>query len=188
MKGLFEMWKRVGQFWLLMLALAAVPVVGAQGGPMAVTDKLKAPQQNVLHFRTLATGVQVYVCKARADSPDVFEWTFKAPVADLWNDRGENVGKHYAGPTWEGNDGSKVVGEVVARANGPDPGAIPWLLLRARSNAGAGAFTTVTFVQRLETVGGIAPSDGCDGSAADAERDVEYAATYVFYIWRGDVM
>jgi hypothetical protein len=182
------MWRRIGQWCLMLSILAAVPVVAAQSGPMPVPENLRAPQQNVVQFRTYATGVQVYVCKTKAGDPSAYEWTFKAPVAELWDERGEKVGTHYAGPTWEGNDGSKVVGEVVERAHAPDPSAIPWLLLRAKSNAGAGNFTPITYVQRLETVGGIAPSDGCDGSAANAERDVEYAATYVFYVWRGDVM
>jgi hypothetical protein len=91
------------------------------------------------------------------------------------------VGGHYAGPTWEANDGSKVVGEVVERANAAGPGAIPWLLLKARSNDGPGAFRTVTYVQRLETAGGVAPTEGCHQSAAGAERAVEYGATYTFY-------
>jgi Protein of unknown function (DUF3455) len=182
------MWRRVAQSCLLVLAISAAPAAGAQAGPMAIPENLRAPQQNVRHFKTWATGVQVYVCTAKADDPNEFVWTFKAPEAELWNDQGEQVGTHYAGPTWESNDGSKVVAELVERANAPDPGAIPWLLLRSNSNAGAGAFTPVTYVQRLETVGGLAPVEGCDRSTAEVERDVEYTATYVFYIWRGDVM
>jgi hypothetical protein len=174
------MLKRIVPVALLLLAMATVPVVGAQTGPTAVPERLTPPRQNVVLFRTSATGAQVYVCKAKADDPNAFAWTLKAPDAELWNDHGEKVGKHYAGPTWEGNDGSKVVGEVVERANAPDPGAIPWLLLRATSNVGGGAFSTVTYIQRLETVGGIAPADGCDASAVDAERAVEYRATYAF--------
>ena len=173
--------RRVALSCLILTAMAAAPVVGAQTGPMAIPDNLKVPDGNVLLFKTFATGVQIYVCKARADVPDTFEWTFKAPEAELWNDVGEKVGKHYAGPSWEGNDGSRVAGEVVERANAADPGAIPWLLLRAKSHDGAGVFSTVTYVQRLETVGGVAPTGGCDRSAADAERAVEYTAIYAFY-------
>jgi hypothetical protein len=175
------MMKRIVPLAVVAVALTTATVTLAQPPGSSVPDNLKAPAQNVLLFKTMATGAQVYVCKAKADNPDAFEWTFKAPVAELLNETGEHVGKHYAGPTWEGNDGSKVIGEVVERANASDPGAIPLLLLKAKSNEGAGAFSSVTFVQRLETVGGVAPTDGCDRSAADVERSVEYTATYAFY-------
>lgn len=173
--------KYVALSCLIVLAMAAVPVVGAQPGPMAVPDNLKAPAGNVLLLKTFATGTQIYVCQARADDANIVEWTFKAPEAELWNGAGEKVGKHYAGPTWEGNDGSTVVGETVERANAAEPGAIPWLLLRARSNDGSGIFSTTTYIQRLETAGGVAPTTGCDRAAAGAERAVPYTATYVFY-------
>ncbi len=163
------------------VALATSTAADAQPHRPAVPENLQVPSQNVLLFKTMATGVQVYVCKPKADNADAFEWTFKAPVADLRNEDGEHVGKHYAGPSWEGNDGSKVVGEVVERANAADAGAIPLLLLRAEASEGTGAFSTVTYVQRLETVGGIAPADGCDRMAVDTERSVEYTATYAFY-------
>ena len=179
-KGRVEMWRRVVQACLIVSAMIVTPVVGAQTVPTAIPDTLKVPDQNVALFRVFASGVQVYVCKARADDPNAFEWTFKAPEAELRNDAGEKIGKHYAGPTWEGNDGSRVIGEAMANAKAPDAGAIPWLLLRAKSHDGSGAFSTVTYVQRLETAGGVAPTDGCDRSMADTERSVEYTATYVF--------
>ena len=159
----------------------------AQAGPTSFPEQLRAPQPNVLHLKTYASGVQVYACKPKAGDPTAFEWTFKEPVADLWNERGERIGRHYAGPTWEGNDGSKVVGMVAERADAPEAGAIPWLLLRSKSNAGAGVFTPVTYVQRIETAGGIALTEGCDSAAVNAERDVEYTATYVFFASRSDV-
>ena len=180
-KGPFEMWKRVAPAYLALFALAAASVVGVQAGTMGIPDNLEAPRPNVQLLKAQATGVQVYVCKARADDPNAFEWTFKAPIAELWNERGEKVGTLYAGPTWEGNDGSKVVGEVVERANAPVPEAIPWLLLKAKSNAGAGAFSTVTYVQRLDTAGGVAPADGCDQARAGTEREVGSMATYAYY-------
>lgn len=182
------MGSRVASAALAVLALATVLVAGVQAGPRPVPENLTVPQQYVRQFQTFATGVQVYVCKARAEDPSTFEWTFKAPVAELWNETGEKVGQHYAGPTWEGNDGSTVVAEVVERANSPDPEAIPWLLLLAKANAGAGTFAPVTYIQRLDTVGGIVPTEGCDRSTVGAERDVSYIATYLFYTWRGDVL
>jgi hypothetical protein len=80
-----------------------------------------------------------------------------------------------------GNDRGGVVAVVVARADAPAPGAIPWLLLKARTNTGRGIFSNITYIQRLETAGGVAPTDGCDRSATGAERAVPYTATYAFY-------
>jgi hypothetical protein len=91
------------------------------------------------------------------------------------------VGHHFAGPTWQGQDGSAVVGAVLQRADAPDPGAIPWLLLEAKEHAGSGAFSTITHIQRLDTVGGVAPSEGCDEMHAGAEVRVPYQATYAFF-------
>ena len=175
------MWKRVAPAYLALLFLAAATVVGVQAGSKSMPDNLKAPPANVQLFKTTATGVQVYVCQPRPEALNTFEWTFKAPNAELWNERGEKIGRHYAGPTWEGTDGSKVVGEVVERAGAPDPEAIPWLLLKAKANDGAGAFSAVTYVQRLDTAGGSAPVDGCDRSTVDTERAVGYTATYTYY-------
>ena len=180
-QGPFEMWKRVAPAYLALIALAVASVVAVQANAMAIPENLKVPQQNRQLFKAQATGVQVYACTERAEAPNTFDWTFKAPVADLWNDQGEKVGKHYAGPTWEANDGSKIVGEVVERANAPDPESIPWLLLRAKANEGAGALSTVTYVQRLDTAGGIAPTEGCDRSTVGVEREVGYTATYAYY-------
>ena len=181
------MWVRIATASLAVLALATVLVAAAQAGPHSLPANLAVPDQNVRKLRAFASGVQVYVCQARTEDPNTYEWTFKAPIAELWNDTGEKIGTHYAGPTWEANDGSSVVGMVVQRADSPDTEAIPWLLLQAKSNAGNGILTPVTYIQRLETVGGLAPTDGCDRSTVGAERDVTYMATYLFYVARTDV-
>ena len=179
--GRRQMLKRIAMAVVLLVGMASAPAVGAQSGPTVVPDTLTVPSGNVLLFTTFATGTQIYTCTAKVDAPDTFAWTFTAPEAELWNDAGEQVGTHYAGPTWEGNDGSRVLGEVVARADAPIPGAIPWLLLKAKSNTGRGIFSTITYIQRLQTVGGVAPMDGCDRSTAGVEHAVPYTATYAFF-------
>src|SRR5262245_8670343 len=98
------MWRRVAQACLTVLALTAASVAGVQAGPVAFPENLRAPQQNVVQIRTYASGVQVYACQAKAGNPGAYAWTFKEPIAELWNERGEKIGRHYAGPTWEGND------------------------------------------------------------------------------------
>ena len=83
-----------------------------------VPENLRPPATEVLSLETQATGVQIYECNASKDVPTRFEWVFKAPEADLFDEAGNKIGKHYAGPTWESNDGSKVVGEVKAQRHG----------------------------------------------------------------------
>jgi hypothetical protein len=70
---------------------------------------------------------------------------------------------------------------VLERADAPDPSAIPWLLLGAKEHEGGGVFSTVTHVQRLDTVGGVAPAEGCDEAHAGEEAREPYEATYAFY-------
>jgi hypothetical protein len=139
------------------------------------------PDCHTVLLKAQGQGVQIYTCGAKAGDRNQFEWVFKAPEADLVGDTGEKMGRHYAGPTWEANDGSKVVGEVLERADAPRPGAVPWLLLKAKSNQGDGTFKSVTYIQRVNTEGGSAPKEGCDARHGGAEVRVNYKATYYFY-------
>jgi Protein of unknown function (DUF3455) len=147
----------------------------------AVPEGLKVPGTEELSVALQATGVQIYNCAAAKDDPARFEWSFKAPEADLFDTTGKKTGHHYAGPTWESNDGSKVVGELRAKDNGPDANAIPWLLLSAKSTSGSGVFGHTQSIQRLQTSGGKAPATGCDQAQVGKEARVPYKATYYFY-------
>jgi hypothetical protein len=149
------------------------------GGPCPgnLPASLAAPAGHDLAFELSADGVQIYVC---GGPPGAHAWAFQAPEAKLVDSRGQLAGTHHAGPTWEGVDGSKVVGAKVEGAT-PDPAAIPWLLLRAASNAGAGRMADVTFVQRIQTSGGLAPAAGCGSATAGAVARVPYRAAYCFY-------
>jgi hypothetical protein len=122
-----------------------------------------------------ADGIQIYTCDAKGDG---FEWSFKAPEANLFDNQGRQVGTHFAGPTWKIDDGSEVVGEVVAKADAPEPSAIQWLLLRAK---GSGVLSAVAYIRRAETEGGIAPSTGCDASHVSQQARMRYSATYQFF-------
>jgi hypothetical protein len=143
-----------------------------RGLPPNIPAALTPAADQVLAFHLNAIGVQKYTCTAGA-------WVFVAPDAQLYNDHSaHSVGHHYAGPTWEYQDGSTVVAAKVAAAS-VDPASIPWLLLTAKShNAIDGRMTDVSSIQRLETHGGNAPAGGC---ADGATLDVPYTATYFFY-------
>ena len=86
----------------------------------------------------------------------------------------------HAGPTWEAENGSKVVGKKIAAVASPDPNSIPWLLLQGVAHDWHGMFSEVTYIQRLDTVGGNAPSDA--PTAAGLIVPVPYTATYVFFV------
>lgn len=152
--------------------------------PPQVPDNLKAPAGQDVLLKALGKGTQVYVCKAAASDADRFEWVLARPDAGLFDESGARIGKHFAGPTWEAADGSRVTGQVQQHANAPNAKAVPWLLLKATSNQGAGTFARVTFVQRVDTEGGQAPAEGCDKSHAGAEKPVDYQASYYFYVQR----
>jgi hypothetical protein len=142
---------------------------------------LKVQPGQVLTLVAKANGVQIYQCAPDKIEPNRYKWTFKSPEAELFNSHGKLIGKHYGGPTWEATDGSKVVGKVVASENDSDANAIPWLLLKATSNSGPGIFAKTTSVQRLNTVSGKAPLEGCDQEHAGKEARVSYTAQYYFY-------
>jgi len=69
-----------------------------------VPDKIKAPAGEDVVLVAHASGSQIYVCQAGADGK--LAWTLKAPDAELRNDQGAVMGRHYTGPTWKLNDGS----------------------------------------------------------------------------------
>ena len=175
----------------IFIALAAFAMLAGFAGmagaqatdstDQAIPANLAPPVGSVLLFELHAKGVQIYTCDVDPKDASAYIWNFTAPEADLLNRRGEVVADHYAGPTWEGLDGSEVVGAAVEKADSPDAGSIPWLLLEAREHSGDGAFSTITYVQRLDTVGGAAPADGCDADHAGDEARQPYEATYAFY-------
>ena len=181
-----------GRAWPRALVSAVISVfaaacASATGDPVESREEalcaphvpaaLTVPAGNRLAFSYEALGVQIYVCSREATE---YAWTLKAPEATLFDDRKRIAGVHGAGPTWEANDGSKVVAAKVSEFTS-SPGAIPWLLLRATDHAGDGRMTKVTFIQRLNTAGGKAPTGGCDAAHDGGHARVDYAATYYFY-------
>jgi hypothetical protein len=143
-----------------------------------IPDILRVPEGNVLLLRAYGKGVQKYTCPVSANSKAV-------PHAILLTGRGDEgdlVAIHFAGPAWEALDGSSVVGDAQNAKHfaAPDPDGVDWLLIPAKSTAGNGRFSRVTYIQRLFTDGGKPPAKGCD--QAQTEVLVEYCAQYLFYV------
>lgn len=145
-----------------------------------VPDSLKPSAGEQLALKLGAIGVQIYECKNQPDGKPP-AWAFVAPEADLFDSAGKRVGKHYAGPHWELGDGSKVQGSVKQRADSSVPGAIPHLLLGAKSVGSAGQLASTASIQRLNTIGGVAPADGCSAADVGKQARVYYTADYYYY-------
>ncbi len=161
---------------LLLTSTASAAAGHVYGGRIplpAGCEKLEVPAGNQLAFHAYAKGVQVYRWSGSA-------WIFDAPIADLFADVEGNgtVGIHYAGPTWKSVSGSKVVGAAIERCT-VDPNAIPWLKLAKVTAEGPGIFQDVTFIQRVNTVGGTAPAN--PGNFPGEVKQVAYTAEYLFF-------
>jgi len=174
----------VKSFSLVVLALGAVACGPASQDASASTSEelsippaLAVPAGNKLDFSLNAVGVQIYQCQATASGQ---AWVFQAPKANLFDDEGELKATHFAGPTWQSVDGSSVVGSKIAAVT-ISATAIPELLLQAVSHSGSGKMSEVTYIQRLDTAGGIAPASGCDAAHVGTSANVNYTAQYFFY-------
>ena len=171
---------------LIAKASFVAPLAGCASTDVATTpvvpETLRVPATQTVSVVARASSVQIYECAAGKSDPTRFEWLFKAPEAELVDILGKSIDRHYAGPTWESNDGSKVVGDLKARDDGPDSNAIPWLLLNAKSTEGNGIFGKTRSIQRIKTVGGKAPAAGCSQGEAGKVVRVPYRASYYFYV------
>lgn len=175
------MHKTVPALALLAAALGGCAGSATREAPVTVPQALQPAPGSSLALVTAAEGVQIYECRAVASRPGTYEWAFVAPQAELFDLQGNRIGRHYAGPHWEAADGSRIVAAVKARADAPQPGAIPWLLLSARSVGPEGKLSKVTSIQRANTVGGLAPRNGCSRETAGTPARVRYTAHYYFF-------
>lgn len=160
------------------LALAACQTPGLP--PVLPSGLAVKPQESWVNTLS-ARGVQIYECR---DDGAQARWTLIGPDADLFESNGHLFGHHGVGPTWKAEDGSLVVGKVIARADAPVSGAIPWLLLETRANTDKGALGAVTRIRRVNTRGGAAPDTGCSAQSHGARVQVPYTADYVLHSGR----
>ncbi|MES2947790.1 MAG: DUF3455 domain-containing protein [Pseudomonadota bacterium] len=158
-------------------SMSTAPMYSQANLPAAV----QVPGGNKVAMETVGVGEITYQCNAKKDMADQFEWVFAGPDAKLNDRSGKQVGKYYGPPaTWENMDGSKLTGVQVAVApNGT--GNIPNQLVKANPASGTGAMTGVTYIQRVNTVGGVAPSSACAASNVGTRQIVKYQSDYIFY-------
>lgn len=144
-----------------------------------VPELIKPPAGEELVLIAHAKGFQIYVCRAGDAGQPV--WALKAPEAFLYDDQGNVLGRHFGGPTWKHDDGSEITAKLAAKVDALDASAIPWLLLTVTDHSGNGAFGRVTTIQRIHTVGGLAPTSGCSSENLEKESKSSYTADYYFY-------
>jgi Protein of unknown function (DUF3455) len=170
--------KFIASFLPLLVAACTSPQKPTRA--FNVPGKLKPRANESLAMIVPARGVQIYECRGKKDQAGAYEWAIVAPEADLLDTSGKKIGKHYAGPHWESNDGSKIAGTLKERADAPQADAIPWLLLVAKSVGSQGSFSKITSIQHVNTVGGVEPKTACTQSTVGTTARVPYTADYYF--------
>jgi hypothetical protein len=166
---------------VLVAAIATLMTACSNDSPSAPTipaadlgncTNLETPAGSTLAAHAFATGVQIYRWNDTS-------WVFVSPSAVLTSDaaRTKMIAIHYSGPTWQSVGGDRVIAAAGGSCKA-SPDAIPWLLLNATATDPSGTFSGVKYIQRLNTVGGLAPST--PGSPGEVVS-VPYAAEYFFY-------
>lgn len=178
----------LGLFTLMSLALALAQaliapaaVFASTAAPIAVPAPLEVPPGVVFLFKSHAVGIQMYECQNG-------QWAFRAPSALLIDpDHHRPTAIHYGGidrgmtpgPWWESmRDRSRIRGGNAISAPSTNPNSIPQLRLEVLEHQGSGVFTKASYIQRLDTIGGVGPTGAC---TTGARRPVPYSADYYFY-------
>lgn len=172
----------------ILLSTLSAALLASCGGMQAMTAPdvpaaIAVPAGHQMAMRQVGAGDLTYECRLKAGTTD-HEWVFAGPNAVLYDADRKAVGKYYGGPTWESSDGSKVTGKQLAVSPGAS-GSIPLQLVQANPATGSGAMNGVTYIQRLNTQGGVAPAMPCGAANVGTKQTVKYQADYVFYKARG---
>lgn len=163
----------------LIAACASSPTMTAFS-QASLPDAVKVPAGHKVALETVGVGQITYECRAKKDAAG-FEWVFVGPEAKLLARDGKQLGKYYGPPaTWESADGSKITGAQVAIAPAA-VGNIPLQLVKTNPAMGNGAMTGVSYVQRVDTRGGVAPSKSCDTAMLNKQEIVKYQSDYIFW-------
>src|SRR5262245_25858056 len=177
--------------------------------PPPVPSDIQVPEGNIAFLEGHGEGTQNYIClpcpnptTPAALCPDTsgFAWLLFTPQATLFKDNDKQLTTHFFSPnpfendtiraTWQhSRDTSVVWGGKAIPSSDPNfvaKDTIPWLLLPMagvqEGPTGGDTLTATSFIQRLNTAGGLAPSTGCSEPAdVGAKAFVPYTADYFFY-------
>jgi Protein of unknown function (DUF3455) len=161
-------------FFLTQFFSAAV-----SAGDTAIPDAIKVPDGNSAYLTVHAKGDQIFHCVQKAGT---YTWKWHAPEAKLYDTQNQTlVGSHGAGPSWAYKDGSSVKAKVAQKIDAPDKADAAWLLLEVTEHKGDGLLAQASYIQRINTQGGVAPLSACDGNHLGSEKRAPYSADYSFY-------
>jgi hypothetical protein len=155
----------------------------AESERLVIPAEVDLPNSDNTRVATFyAKGVQIYSARQKPDTdPAEYEWAFVSPSANLFNDKNEQVGTHFNGPSWQLASGDRMSGQpfTPARTKRMDPASIDWLLLMPKDGGSpTGIFKDVIYIQRVATTGGKAPTT--PPSSASETIGVDYTAVYRF--------
>ncbi len=165
--------------------------------PPLPADTIQAPPGHEVFLIGHAVGSQNYICLPSQPPATGSDWVLFGPQATLFDHDGHQIVTHFASPaapkadptnplaTWQGNDNSAVWATKDESLDSPD-GSIPWLLLKAVATtpgkAGGRTLTETTYIQRVNTTGGVKPTAPCASSSDTGNKNfVPYTADYYFY-------
>lgn len=177
-----SMVRRLGHAALASFLVSVTLPQAATATPTgAATEGVQVPAGQQLMLETVGRGLITYECRAKKDAAGQFEWGFLGPDAVLTDRGGKSVGRYFGPPaTWEHADGSKVTGTQLATAPA-GVGNIPLQLVKANPATGMGAMSEVSYIQRMATQGGVAPTQACTADNLGQKTQVQYQADYLFY-------
>ena len=164
------MFKKLLRLWVLLPSVVCAEV--------SIPQQIKPPTGNSPVLTVHAKGDQIYQCSLNGG---VHSWQLQAPDARLFDEQGHVVGNHYSGPIWEYKEGSRVVGRVLNKVDIAPDFSISWLLVEVVAHKGNSLFSDVSFINRINTRGGLPPLSGCDSNHLGGEKRVAYTADYIFY-------
>jgi hypothetical protein len=143
----------------------------------SIPAPIKVPAGNTAILFLHAKGEQIYQCLFNKNA---YVWQLQAPDAKLFDADGKLAGSHAAGPVWRYRDGSQARGRIIAKMS-PANSSIDWLLIDTVGHKGKGILAEASYINRINTQGGLPPSSGCDANHLGSEKHVSYSADYVFY-------
>jgi len=181
------------------LAAALALIAQASAAPTqapAVPSNIAIPEGNVLKVTYHAIGTQNYNCTPVDGDENNLRWKLVEPEARLFGSQDTSfanvLGVHYFVPFPDPNNGNVTfmrfddtsfnINKLSAKALSPeDPvNNIEWLKLQTTSTTDAGVLGKITWVQRINTRGGVAPNQGVCKVLAKVLK-VDYEADYLFY-------
>ncbi|MEO8389312.1 MAG: DUF3455 domain-containing protein [Polaromonas sp.] len=165
----------------LLAACGSMSPMAPMYSQASLPAAVQVPAGNKVAMETVGVGEITYQCNAKKDMAGQFEWVFVGPDAKLNDRSGKQVGKYYGPPaTWESMDGSKLTATQIAVAPN-SMGNIPLQLVKGNPAMGNGAMSGVTYIQRVDTRGGVAPAMACAAGNMGSKQIVKYQADYIFY-------